>query len=265
MGHLLVLRDVTERRHAQAQILEQQRSLAMLREREQLARELHDGIGQVLGYASLQWSGAGLHRGRAGGAGCRGRPQAGARLGEARNQLARLSSVVEERARRRARAHPQPARWRPPSSSRSSRPCSITWTASARTTASRPSCRSAPGWTSSTAGSDGADCSSSASSRRRFPTRASTPGQTCVQVTFEGQDGLLHVRIQDDGDGFDPARAARRWRSHFGLRFMRERAEQIGGSLAVESAPGAGTCVRWTCPCKASGSRRSSDENPDRR
>ena len=107
VGYLLVLRDVTERRHAEAQILEQQRSLAMLREREQLARELHDGIGQVMGYASLQLESvqgliedgeAALVAGQA--------ATAGARLGEARNQVARLSSVVEERARRRARAHP---------------------------------------------------------------------------------------------------------------------------------------------------------------
>jgi signal transduction histidine kinase len=48
VGRLLVLRDVTERRRAQAQILEQQRALAMLHERESLARELHDSIGQVL-------------------------------------------------------------------------------------------------------------------------------------------------------------------------------------------------------------------------
>jgi len=50
MGHLLMLRDVTEHKRAERRIIEQQRSLAMLHEREQLARELHDGIGQVLGY-----------------------------------------------------------------------------------------------------------------------------------------------------------------------------------------------------------------------
>ena len=53
-GCLVMLRDVTEQKQAQAQILEQQRALAILQERERVARELHDGIGQVLGYVKLQ-------------------------------------------------------------------------------------------------------------------------------------------------------------------------------------------------------------------
>src|SRR4030067_1122080 len=44
----------TQQKQAQEQILEQQRVLAALREREQLARELHDSIGQVMGYAGFQ-------------------------------------------------------------------------------------------------------------------------------------------------------------------------------------------------------------------
>ena len=54
LGHLLILRDVTEEKRVQAKILEQQRSLAALHEREHLARELHDSIGQVLSYAAFQ-------------------------------------------------------------------------------------------------------------------------------------------------------------------------------------------------------------------
>ena len=54
MGHMLMLHDVTEEQRARAQALEQQRSLATLRERERLARELHDSIGQVFGFANLK-------------------------------------------------------------------------------------------------------------------------------------------------------------------------------------------------------------------
>ncbi len=49
-----MLRDVTEQKRAQAQIIEQQRSLAVLDERERLAWELHDELGQVLGYVKMQ-------------------------------------------------------------------------------------------------------------------------------------------------------------------------------------------------------------------
>ncbi len=54
VGRLLMLRDVTEQRRAQAQIVEQQRALATGDERERMARELHDSLGQVLSYASFQ-------------------------------------------------------------------------------------------------------------------------------------------------------------------------------------------------------------------
>ena len=54
IGHLLLLHDVTERKQAQAQLLEQQRSLAMLQERERLARELHDQLAQELSFINIQ-------------------------------------------------------------------------------------------------------------------------------------------------------------------------------------------------------------------
>ena len=54
IGHLLMLRDVTEQRRAEAETLERQRLQATLRERERLARELHDSIGQVFGFANLK-------------------------------------------------------------------------------------------------------------------------------------------------------------------------------------------------------------------
>jgi len=54
VGHLLLLHDVTEQKQAQVQILEQQRVLATQNERERMARELHDSLGQVLSYTSFQ-------------------------------------------------------------------------------------------------------------------------------------------------------------------------------------------------------------------
>ncbi len=54
VGRLLLLYDVTEQKRAQAQILEQQKAQAALEERAGLARELHDSIGQALATAQLQ-------------------------------------------------------------------------------------------------------------------------------------------------------------------------------------------------------------------
>jgi signal transduction histidine kinase len=46
--------------------------------------------------------------------------------------------------------------------------------------------------------------------------------------------------VQDDGNGFEPDLVAVDANGGFGLRAMRERVEALGGSLLVESEPGAG-------------------------
>jgi PAS domain S-box-containing protein len=53
-GRLLLLRDVTDQRLAQARLVEQQQALAMLHEREMIARELHDNLGQVFAFVNTQ-------------------------------------------------------------------------------------------------------------------------------------------------------------------------------------------------------------------
>ncbi len=54
VGRLLLLHDLTTQKQAQAQLLEQQRALAVLKEREQIARELHDELSQELAFINAQ-------------------------------------------------------------------------------------------------------------------------------------------------------------------------------------------------------------------
>jgi signal transduction histidine kinase len=63
----------------------------------------------------------------------------------------------------------------------------------------------------------------------------------CIQVTFARQQDGVVLAIQDDGTGFDPNNASKS--GHYGLQGMRERAEMIGGHLNIDSAPGRGTTV----------------------
>jgi NarL family two-component system sensor histidine kinase YdfH len=63
-----------------------------------------------------------------------------------------------------------------------------------------------------------------------------------VLVRLEEDDGRLQVVVQDDGAGFDPAQALEQ-PGCFGLAGMKERAEQLGGQLEIESTPGRGTRV----------------------
>ncbi len=58
------------------------------------------------------------------------------------------------------------------------------------------------------------------------------------------------MEVSDDGRGFDPAAA---WRlSGLGLRAMRERVEELGGSLEIESDADRGTHLRVVLPARAS-------------
>lgn len=62
-----------------------------------------------------------------------------------------------------------------------------------------------------------------------------------------GDDRVWLLEVGDDGRGFDyESVAAHPNRRHFGLRFMRERAELLSSSLAIESHHAAGTVVRLT-------------------
>jgi signal transduction histidine kinase len=66
------------------------------------------------------------------------------------------------------------------------------------------------------------------------------------RATVEIEEGQTAVRlsIRDDGCGFDMAGP----RSGFGLTGMWERAELLGGTLEITSAPGQGTAVQATLP-----------------
>ncbi|HEU0245320.1 MAG TPA: GAF domain-containing sensor histidine kinase [Candidatus Limnocylindrales bacterium] len=51
------------------------------------------------------------------------------------------------------------------------------------------------------------------------------------------------VSVEDDGLGFDPTTVASSMEGGFGMASMRERVEQVGGTLAVHTAPNQGTRI----------------------
>ncbi|HZZ09582.1 MAG TPA: response regulator [Paraburkholderia sp.] len=67
-----------------------------------------------------------------------------------------------------------------------------------------------------------------------------------VNVTLTGESGALVLTIRDDGGGFDLDIARRSY--SYGLLGMSERARLIGGTLTIDSAPGAGTLVSIHVP-----------------
>ncbi|WP_217915167.1 GAF domain-containing sensor histidine kinase [Miltoncostaea marina] len=75
-------------------------------------------------------------------------------------------------------------------------------------------------------------------------------GAAHARVRMRLEDGTLVVEVSDDGRGFDPgATPASGW-PRFGLQTMRERAVAVGGTFDVASRPGAGTTVRVSVPTR---------------
>lgn len=72
-----------------------------------------------------------------------------------------------------------------------------------------------------------------------------------VNLGLSLEDKGLRMSIEDDGVGFDPGSfSPADGRRHLGLISMRERAEILGGSLEVYTAPGKGTTVNVFVPVR---------------
>jgi signal transduction histidine kinase len=238
VGSLLLLHDVTEQRRSQAQILAQQRVVAMLSERERLARELHDSLGQVLGFASLKL-------------GATRKLVADGKLEKADDQMAHLESILSG-AHADVREYILNLHTAPGSD--------------------QPFFDTVRHYLDGFRQNYGIQVllnMDEGLGQSPIPAEAQVQvfrilqealsnarkhGQArCVQVSFAAQDGLVRMVIQDDGQGFEVTRPANE--GHYGLKFMRERVEQLGGSLDVISQLGQGTQVVVMVPGNLSQSR----------
>ncbi len=73
-----------------------------------------------------------------------------------------------------------------------------------------------------------------------------------VKVSILKIDERICVSVQDDGVGFDPAEVASLAveNAGFGIFSIRERLEQLGGHLEIESEPDRGSKITMTAPLK---------------
>ena len=65
-------------------------------------------------------------------------------------------------------------------------------------------------------------------------------GASQTQIDLQEQSGQVSLRVWDNGRGFNTNKSLE---SGLGLEIMRERAEQIGAQLEIDSQPGHGTQV----------------------
>lgn len=232
IGQLLLLHDVTEQKRAQTRILEQQRLVATLQERECLARELHDGIGQVLGYVSIQTQTA-LKWVREG------------NKERAEPLLRRLVEVAKDaHADVRGSIHSLKTG------------SNQKWSLIPALKEYIDKFKANYGIRTELTLSDGIDENTFdpgvgvhlfRAIQEALMNARKHSGAHNLTVCVEQDGSKAQIFITDDGHGFDVSRLERGG-DHFGLAFMRERMEQIGGSLRIESMPGKGTVLKLDVP-----------------
>ncbi len=232
-GRMLLFRDVTDEHRVQNYLLDEQRALAALRERERLARELHDSIGQVLGYVSLQAQSAQkwLTEGD---------------VPRAAGLLDRLTDVAQEahadvREAILALKAASPSAWSfLPTLREYAKDFERQYGTATEVTATDgiPDDPFEPG-----AGVQVLRVIQEAMSNARKHSSARALG-----IDIERTDSKARITVWNDGAGIDSSLVNNRASGHFGLTFMRERMAEIGGSIEFTSRPEGGTLVVLTVP-----------------
>lgn len=233
-----ILRDVTVRHKVESQSREQLRAAAVLRERERLARELHDGVGRALSYIELQARAACdfIVAGRASSAAA----SLGSLLavaGEAQQDL--QAYILGARAEQRLAAPAQEDEDLLAALRRQ-----IAWAEQlyGLHVVVAVDAEIAPDAVSPLARLHLTRIvhEALANVHRHAGIREAAVGLRC-----DGE--RLILTVADRGRGFDPG-AADASEGGFGLWGMRSRADEIGGRLSLISRPGAGAVVRVELP-----------------
>lgn len=73
-------------------------------------------------------------------------------------------------------------------------------------------------------------------------------GAKRVSVRLALEDEFATLEVEDDGRGFEPEAPSHDGRPHFGLVTMRERAQAVDGELAIETGLDRGTKIRLRIP-----------------
>ncbi|MBN2004984.1 MAG: hybrid sensor histidine kinase/response regulator transcription factor [Anaerolineae bacterium] len=225
--------EITESEQAHAALVEQQRALATFEERDRMSRELHDGLGQTLGYINVQAQAIEslLKNGQA---------------EDARNNLHQLAYMARN-AQSDLRQYILGLR----APDGAPHPEFVT-ALRARLRRFQTRYGVAPHLSLPPDLSDPLFAPAIEEQALRIIQESLTnigkhANASYVAITLDLIDDQAQIIISDDGIGFDinvsGDAASLQMTEHFGLQIMRERAEQAGGRLEIRSVPGKGTQI----------------------
>ena len=229
-----IIRDITGRKQAedalhetQIQVIEQQRTMATFEERERMARELHDGIGQILGYVNVQ-------------------AQAAQTLLE-KNQLDAAQKNLEGLVQVAQDAHVNLRHYilglrDSVSPQRNFYQALQAYLDSFKQAWGIETIFSPPQGELPVLPVAVEDQLLHIVQEALVNIRKHAKARR-VEVLITTRAGEMTLIVSDDGHGFDPQLAPDAQGEHFGLSIMRERAEQVGGRMEIRSVVGHGTRV----------------------
>lgn len=230
----IIVRQVEERKQVYQELTQQQRALAMLQERERLARELHDSLGQILGFMNVQTQAARqlLAKGKNQDADqllLRLHDVAKTAQTDVREQIMNLRSGSALDTDFRTMLHDYMEQF----SNFSNIKVDLVGMEQIDAIEMSPQVEI---------------------QLLRIIQEALTNVRKHAQaqritISLAVQSAQIHVVVEDDGRGFDLANTAGAENGyHIGLNVMRERAEEVGGHFAIKSQPGRGAKVTVDLP-----------------
>lgn len=233
IGRLVLAYEITEKKKAQQAILKQQWQLAVIEERERMAKDLHDNLGQVLGFINLQAQGI-------------KQELINAEVDIASHRLDKLVNVTQL-------AHSELREYIRNVRDAASREKEFITSLEKyilhfeEHTGIRVKLDIPRGFTGEELEPD-----IRFNMLNMVKEALNNVGKHAeaynVKISFTFGKGQLCAAIEDDGKGFDVIHYGNGDNRKFGLNIMKERAAEIGAKIDIASAPGKGTMVAFCVP-----------------
>jgi signal transduction histidine kinase/DNA-binding NarL/FixJ family response regulator len=224
--------EIREREAVRETLLRQQRSLAAAEEREQISRDLHDGLGQLLGYINVQAQTVKMLLEKN-------------QVNAAQNNLNLLIESAQQ-TQTELRQHILGMRSSKENRQGFHETLQNYLNAFGKTWGIETSLDLPGNWPSlaGTVEDQLLHIVREALANIRKHAQAS---QVKISATME--PNTIVLTIADNGIGFNLLHNPVEQQNHYGLNIMRERADQFGGLLEITSSPGNGTQVIVQVPC----------------
>ncbi len=238
IGRFVLIYDITERKIAQQETMRRQWMEAVIEERERMTRDLHDNLGQVLGFINLQAQGIKTELLNAG-------------VEITSDKLSRLVDVTQS-AHHEIRQYIHHARKSAELEKdfisalqkeikqfedRTDINVTIDFEGDINWEGLRPDIR----------------LHILNIVREALNNTRKHAGADIVKITFAAKSDWIFVIVEDDGRGFDAEKIGHGDNKKYGLNIMRERAVEIGALINIQSSPEEGTRVELRVPLKSTG------------